>query len=166
MHSFNENPPKSFDDVYKVYYSWRITRGEKDEFGRNANQHSVFSMPVDECSALEHLEYDINDMLEQKKKKIDVFSFGQPGSMWTIIYHPHRIFSDDGEEIIDEENGVLLFQVFDNYTNAGYRFDLEVKEAKALSKLLTYVGKRRTYLKRFAYIVQIGLHVMFVFSTK
>ena len=141
MHSFDENPPKSLDNVYKVYYSWGILQYWKDDNGAYEPAERLFYMYCDECSALEYLEYVIRKILRYKKRRTQALSFGQPGSMWTITYHPHIVWDDDDNRKIDATNGVLVFEVFDNWTNQGYRFDLEVNEALAFCDYLHKVNQ-------------------------
>ena len=130
MHSFDDKPPMSLQDVYKVYYSWGIVQAWKHENGSRTGYQRIFYMSCDECSVLEYLEYAIRNIIRYKKRRTSLLSLGQPGSMWTIMYYPHRVQDEDtGEWHIDPTNGVLAFEVFDNWTNLGYKFDLELSEA-------------------------------------
>lgn len=50
-HSFDNNPPKSWQEVYKVYYAYEIVEQWFDE-GQN-NEDVWFSTSFDECSVID-----------------------------------------------------------------------------------------------------------------
>lgn len=50
-HSFNDTPPVTWDDVYKVYYSYAIFRRYKDGSGHTI----LFSCSCDECSIIDEV---------------------------------------------------------------------------------------------------------------
>lgn len=73
-HSFNDNPPKSWEEVYKVYYSYNLYAerdGEKTE---------LFNAYCDEGSSLDAVGYALQ---EPKKKYYCILPFGD-GIMWEI----------------------------------------------------------------------------------
>ena len=140
MHSFDENPPKSLNEVYKVYYAWCILQYWKTDDGWRGGER-VFYMFCDECSALEYLEEVIRHMIRYKRRKMQALSFGQPGSMWIIRFHPHDVWDENDKRKIDPTNGVFMFEVFDNWTHIGYQFDMELSEALSFCDYLHGVNQ-------------------------
>ena len=144
MHSFTESPPKSLEDVYKVYYSWGILRYQKREDGTLEQAERVFYMYCDECSALEHLEYVIRHTLRYRKRRTQALSFGCPGSTWTILYYPIMDWNweneeDDKHEILDQS--LITCEVFNNYSNLGYRFYMNRSTAFAFCDYLHAINQ-------------------------
>ena len=54
IHSFDDNLPETWDDVYKVYYSFAIIRQYFDDNNKNIVDYSdvLLDMYVDECSII------------------------------------------------------------------------------------------------------------------
>ena len=50
-HSFVDKPPKSWDDVYKVYYSYSIIKKYKDDH----KHRTLFDCYCDECSIIDEI---------------------------------------------------------------------------------------------------------------
>lgn len=121
MHSFDGDPPKTFDDVYKIYYAWGVIwkYGENGEFN-----HRVFYMPCDECSALGYLSNAIRECIETKEDQT-VFTSGLPGSDWYI----------------DVINKYLEFKVFDNLECSGVIFTLPFDQALEFADFLDKVNQ-------------------------
>ena len=108
-HSFNDDPPKTWKEVYKVYYTWSIFKEWND-----GDRIPIFYID-DECSVLTELAYHIRVAIENNKTITTIASFGQPGSEWTL-------------ELI--KGGYMKFTVFENVFDKGCRFWL--KKDKAL----------------------------------
>lgn len=137
MHGFDEEPPKTFDDVYKVYYTWGIFRSQNlacpDEPDEWTAFQRMFHIAYDECSALETLEYGIRHVIRYKKGRLDHWSWGEPGSDWIISYRK--------EDKQDRTKDRVFFEVFDNSTDAGFRFVLSVDKALAFADYLHTVNQ-------------------------
>ena len=141
IHSFTEEPPKDFNDVYKVYYSWAImesrNRAWHDEEPRWPEYKKIFSMRWDECSPLEHLVETIKTVVLTKEKQTGVVSMGQPSSEWIIGYHEMQgVFNEDIEDY-------LSFYVFNNWSNMGYRFSLDLSKVR---KFIDYINSINSYM--------------------
>ena len=142
MHGFDENPPASLDDVYKVYYSWGVIQYSKLDDGSWDSGNRIFFMDWDECSALEYLGHVIRRVLRYKKRVIQIRSMGQPGSEWTITFRPEWVWDDENLELrLDTSRGTLIFEVFDNFTNLGYRFRLDTDRATKFTEYLDNVNQ-------------------------
>lgn len=123
VHSFNDEPPKSWDEVYKVYYYWAIIRQHFDDNGKIESESSqiLFQMYCDECSCIPELSGIIKYVIKTGKT-FDYPTFGQPAGDWRISQR--KGFSGwNGKEYEYYD-----FQVFDNWTNQGYRFVLDKME--------------------------------------
>ena len=149
MHSFNDKPAKDYYGVYKVYYCWNIKRFIKENEGW-VEDRILFDMNCDECSAIYGLEESI-DFVLKKKKLITRSSPGQPGSLWEIEYNNGYTFknykddfeSDDEAEYLElyKEEPWLIFTVFNNCSNLGYRFVLSVEKAKEFALFISQINK-------------------------
>lgn len=136
MHSHGEEPPKSLYDVYKVYYSWGIFTS----FGDDEYEES-FYMDCDECSALEYLGDEILEVISGATDSLTSRSIGQPGSIWNITYHRGFTFGDYGEPIPDPARDRLTYEVWDNWSDKGYRFSMSVEKSKEFVEYLKKVNE-------------------------
>ena len=118
-HSFNDNPPTNWEEVYKVYYSWKIVEIFEDD------TEVLFNMSMDECSCLTELSYYIRDILSDKNEYCKVNSFGQPGSRW----------------FIQADDNIILFEIWKDPSNQGYRFYLTRDKAEEFAKYLDEVNQ-------------------------
>lgn len=117
VHGFHDDPPTSWNSVYKVYYSWSIVRQNYDDNNKLCNSEILFSMPYDECSELPDLSERINKLVKvESDDYIDYNSAFLSCGQWIIrkfngCYHSVR-------------SKVYEYMVFDKYTGKGYRFYL------------------------------------------
>lgn len=135
MHSFDENPPKTYGDVFKVYYSWEILRSINDSWTDEPNWQpfqAIFSFRCDECSALTSMSWIIRHVIRYKKKRQEVNSFGQPASDWELEYKKGWEGLDSGISQKDQ----LLFKVWNNSSDLGFRFWLDIQTALKFSDFL------------------------------
>ncbi len=129
VHSFNDVPPKSWKEVYKVYYSWAIIRQYYDENGKIFSSAKLFNMDFDECSIIPDL-YGIINYVDETEDIYDMPTWGQPAADWTI------------QKIkISENNIYYQFYVFNNVTNQGYRFRLDSDEKDLFCKYLDSINE-------------------------
>jgi hypothetical protein len=63
-HSFDDNPPKTWDEVYKVYYRYSIFRTWKDD----GYTDTLFSSGCDECSIISCVADCIKLIVEGKRQ--------------------------------------------------------------------------------------------------
>ena len=146
MHSFGDEPPEHFGQVYKVYYSWailkRIVGLDEDLLSKT---EVVFKMGWDECSALFGLEDVVkycSDDSQPYYEEYKTMSPGQPGSVWEFQRQKRCVW--DGAELSESpENDVVEFSVWNNYTSQGYRFYLRVDKAREFAE---YIGKVNQYM--------------------
>lgn len=59
-HSFDKNPPKTWNDVYKVYYSYAIFRSYSDD----THIDMLFNCLCDECSIIDEVSRRIGLILQ------------------------------------------------------------------------------------------------------
>ncbi len=62
-HSFNDKPPKSWKEVYKVYYAYSIIRRSKDD----NYVETVFDCHCDECSIIDEVGMRAKHISEGKR---------------------------------------------------------------------------------------------------
>mgnify|MGYP003571243834 CR=1 FL=1 len=126
MHGFRDEPPKTFEEVYKVYYSWSIEEVTDAHPGEE-----VIHMRCDECSAVLDLALLIRHCL-QNEEDGECLSCGQEGSIWELKYYrknPPLTYKDN-----------ICFSVWSNYTYKGYRFWLDVDEANEFAQFIDDVN--------------------------
>lgn len=130
VHSHNEKPPKTWEEVYKVYYSWAIIRQYYDDNIENKIENSkiLFALDCDECSQLPNLSGIIKYVMETGEVFNDP-TFGQPAGDWCIKKNK----SEDFE--------YYFFQVFNNWTNQGYRFSLNKNETLEFCEWLDKINQ-------------------------
>lgn len=125
-HSFNDDPPKSWNEVYKVYYSWSITDELLDNDGEVMESDVLFDIPWDECSRLTELPSYIKDVVYNEDVKVHLTSLGQPASEWYISR-------------VDEDT--IKFTVWNDPLNVGYRFKLSNEKAKEFAWFLDNINQ-------------------------
>lgn len=108
VHGFADKPPKSWDAVYKVYYSWSIFRQYDD------NKKLLFDIHCDECSMIPSLSTIIKEVIKTGKT-FNYPTLGQPAVDWIISKRNKKYQYYD-------------YQVYNNWTNQGYRFTLNKKK--------------------------------------
>lgn len=129
-HSFNDIPPKSWSEVYKVYFSYRIFKRYKDD---NYTK-TLLDVPCDECSEIKEMSSRIGYIVQGKKSlsvwcgeeeyiikllNNEVFPIGY-GVSWII------------NELSSEEYSVTMWK----YNNTGYRFVLDKDKLKKFGEYL------------------------------
>ena len=119
-HSFNDQPPKSWEEVYKVYYHYKIVKVWKSDH----EQKLMFNSGCDECSIIDEIANRIKLITEgytvYKGKTRDGDEFSIPllddecfpfgdGVSWTI-----------SKCTAPDKYSIALY----DYDNIGYRFTL------------------------------------------
>ena len=141
MHSFNDLPPKNFEEVYKTYYSWAIFTSYNDAFDSEEPSWSlwekIFDIKYDERSSLEFLGDVIRKAINEGERT-EYIAYSLPGAEWTIKYRRCDWCFADNEEV---QSDSLLFIVFDYYTDKGFRFGLNIKESEAFAEYLDHVNQ-------------------------
>lgn len=128
VHGFYDDPPKNWEEVYKVYYSWAIIKQyyeyRNDDSGTKiVPEDSVVLLDFgcDECSMLPDLAVVIKHVMDTGEI-YDEPTFGLPAGDWRI----EKYEWDD--EYFNEHHESYQFYVFDNFSNQGFRFVLEKEE--------------------------------------
>lgn len=139
-HSFTDEPPKSWKDVFKVYYSYAIlqqSRLTKDDMWET---QVVFTETCDECSIIDEvgercklLSEGTETLIRQEGEEIRllddiIFPFGM-GTNWTISKFTVQDSNDD------EAENIYRFTLFD-YFNIGFRFELDEHQLKPFGQYL------------------------------
>ena len=136
-HSFGNEPPKNWDDEYKVYYSYAIIKQWKLDTEDQWDSEVMFYEDCDECSIIDEVGHRcllLADGLEVFKredgKEIQLlnqrmFPFGM-GTEWTIS---KRTCVEYGKYAYYD------FVLFD-YGDKGFRFSLNEKDMKSFGEYL------------------------------
>lgn len=134
-HSFNNNPPTKWEEVYKVYYAYEILREWKD----NNSAEVMFYCGCDECSVIDEISARIKYIVDGKETVTvnhgdeeyvielfgeEIMPFGD-GVSWTI----NKRISMCDEEIRYE---IVLWK-YDEY---GYRFRIKKDKLKEFGEYL------------------------------
>lgn len=132
VHSFNDNPPKNWDEVYKVYYSWAILR--QYDYGKT---EKMLYFSCDENSEIPNLSNLIRQVIKTKKDLV-VRAAGQPAGDWYIYYKTYYT--------LDNEEDYLEFHIFNSFTHQGYKFIFTLDDC---NKFCKYIDKVNDYAFEF-----------------
>lgn len=137
IHSFDDNPPTKWEEVYKVYYSWAIIKTYKDDDGKLEPESAdrVFDMEWDECSNVVNLHAFIWWVIESQET-FNYPTVGQPAADWIIT--PRDYYEEWENKYYEYYN----FQVFDNCRNTGFRFRLDRKQTEDFANWLEEMNNR------------------------
>ena len=69
-HSFGEEPPKSWQEVYKVYYRYRVLKFYKDAYNGHECYYELFDSLCDECSIIDDVAASCTYLAEGKTRAI------------------------------------------------------------------------------------------------
>lgn len=120
-HSFDDNPPKSWQEVYKVYYAYEIVEQWSDE---DQNNEGVwFSTSFDECSVIDTVA-DFIGHLDWKSFCSQTFMPYGDGVQWKLQKrrHPYQGLG-------------IKFELWKR-NNMGYRMFLPEERCIAFAKFL------------------------------
>lgn len=123
VHGFGEEPPKKWEDVYKVYYSYAIL--SQNIWDKEWETEVLYKEEYDECSALGDLSIVLDKIIKGESDK-DIYKLYPVGSgtSWNLYYHP--------KDTIFDTKAKWEFQLWQTYTHKGYYFLLAEDELKGL----------------------------------
>lgn len=132
-HSFGDEPPKNWNDVYKTYYEYRILKFWKNDNGAYDGYEVLYDTCCDECSLIGEVAARLKYLSEGKKEvevthNLDTYTIQL---LDTDIY----TFADCTEWKISEGKDTYKFELF-RYDDVGYRFWLEKNKAYEFGKYL------------------------------
>ena len=130
-HSFNENPPESWREVYKVYYSYVIYKRWKDD-----NFHTVlFDCYCDECSIIDVVASTIKRIVNGEKT-VATRCMGNEHII-ELLNNEIMPFGVGVSWIINECRQPDLYEfVLWDWCDKGYRFYLEKDKMKEFGEYL------------------------------
>ena len=140
-HSFGDEPPKKWSEVYKVYYSYAIIKQWETLDEEKPITKNMFVATCDECSVIDQignlclLLADGYETFERKDGErvpfLDerIFPIGM-GIEWTISKKTWTDWEDENTKHI-----CYKFTLFD-YFDKGFRFSIDEKDVKAFGEYL------------------------------
>lgn len=140
-HSFNDESPKSWKEVYKVYYSYAIIKQWRFCSSEQWESEIMFEEPCDECSIIDEIAerclllsdgYKTFEREDGERIPLldeEVFPFGM-GTSWTISKIEISDYDDDSIKHISYK-----FILFD-YFNKGFRFVIEQENIRLFGEYL------------------------------
>ena len=142
-HSFGDEPPKDWSDVYKVYFSYAIIKQWKFNSEDQWESEVMFYESCDECSIIDEIGYRcllLADGTEVVKREngIEIQLLNQPvfpfgtGVEWTISKKTWTDFEDE-----NIKHSYYKFALFD-YFDKGFRFRINEKDLRAFGEYLNY----------------------------
>lgn len=140
-HSFGNEPPKEWKDVYKVYYSYQIL------FYGNATCEIMYDEYCDECSVIDEVAARCKLLSEGKKQvtiiRKDEFDEDETRTIKLLNDEMHPIGDGTSWFIrLDPKRRTMsrqrLYEIslFNGYTNVGYRFWLTKEKIGEFGKYL------------------------------
>lgn len=140
-HSFNDKPPQSWSNVYKVYYAYSVIKQWRFNLDEECESVILFEEPCDECSIIDEIGQRcllLADGTEVFKREdgrkfnlLDqrIYPCGM-GTEWTISKREWEDFED--EDII---HTFYTFTLFD-WSDVGFRFCLDKEQMKDFGQYL------------------------------
>lgn len=128
-HSFGDEPPKDYSDVYKVYFAYSIFEVDKED----GEHHMLFECSYDECSVIDEIAARIELICDGHETYTnekgytfnllneDVYPIGY-GVTWNIQKH----------KFIPDAYKIMMW----DWDNIGYRFCLNKDKLKAFGEYL------------------------------
>ena len=144
-HSFGDEPPKNWNEVYKIYYSYAIIKQWRFNSDYEWESEVMFYESCDECSIIEEVgqrcllladgyetfEREDGDRIPLLDQRIIPFGMG---TEWTISKHVCTGYGyDENDE--DITYTYYTFMLFD-YFGKGFKFDLNEKNIKSFGEYL------------------------------
>lgn len=139
-HGFGEKCPRTWKEVYKVYYSWAIIKQYKEN-DKVVRTKIMYKDICDECSCIgevsefcHNLAKDIEIITTEKDEKVyllnnEIFPFGM-GTSW-------RIEKKDYSWLLNGKDIRYKFFVF-SYNDIGFRFTLNKDRIKEFGDFLNH----------------------------
>ena len=130
-HSFGDNPPKSWDDVYKVYYSYSIIKKYKDDH----SHRTLFNSSCDECSIIDEIAVRCL-YLADGQSSIE-FTYSNTDEVITVQLlnnEVHPIGYGVSWDVKFQYN-IYWITLF-NWDGTGYKFHLNKEQLKAFGEYL------------------------------
>ena len=128
-HSFGDDPPTKWSEVYKVYYSYKVII-ECDD----GDIKTVYDSGCDECSIIDAVAYSCQLLSEGKREIAKTYD----GETRTIKLLDHEILPS-GYGVLwtirEAWNENFCFELF-NWNNVGYRFFLGKERLKEFGDYL------------------------------
>lgn len=130
--------PKTWEEVYKVYYSFAIIQYYKDDNGNIETESAdrLLYMYCDECSQIPNLKEIIEYIMNNDDYVYDYPTIGQPAIDWKISKRK-GVYEWKDNEPYEYYN----FEMFDNWLNVGYRFTLDRKQVEEFCKYLDKINQ-------------------------
>lgn len=129
-HSFGSVPPTSWEEVYKVYYSYAVIQRWKD----GGSSRILFSSGCDECSIIDEVAARCLYLSEGKKSVVRNFD----GKDYTIKLLNNEMYpTGDGVswDITKVGNDYYEFTMFD-WNDVGFRFAIKSDRLKEFGEYL------------------------------
>lgn len=139
-HSFNDKPPKTHDDIYKVYFSYAVWQKWENAM------KLLWESGCDECSAMEDVSYvcdeitnDVFSELNAVKDdyKEDIVPMGE-GIIWTIHRANRYGFCESADGDYSRIQNVVYEFLMSRWDGVSYRFELSPKRTKEFGEFLKH----------------------------
>ena len=147
-HSFDENLPTCWKEVYKVYYSWAIISQIRENENDNWESCVVYEEPCDECSVIDEISYICKKLYEGIEFEIKndyryeyVNKEIVPLGMATSWFIKKRVYKEwwkypDIEEDEDMPDTIEYSFELWSYWDKGFRFSLKKDDLLKFSEYL------------------------------
>ena len=133
-HSFNDEPPKTWLDVYKVYYSWTILEQWKNENGDIEKTIVLFTAHCDECSVIDEISARCN-LLSRRIEQVKRKNGDENYKIKVLNRECYPMGMGISWIIRKTRNKSYIFEVW-NFSNNGFRFELPHKRIKEFGEYL------------------------------
>ena len=129
-HSFSDNPPTKWEEVYKVYYSYKIFEKWKDD----DYTEELFYCSCDECSVIDEVAERIKYIV--KGEKTITLNYNNKEHVIELLGKEVRPFGYGVSWTVNETEDGLYEIVLWKHNQVGYKFYLGRRELKEFGEYL------------------------------
>lgn len=146
-HSFNNEQAKSWDEVYKVYYSYSVLSQHKWNSDDVWETEKVFESKCDECSIIDSVGIACIELADGETQKI--IEHEGTRHIWHYLDEKMQPLGDgvdwtirkfDNQWVYDNLPGTKYQEYYEfilwRYDNVGYKFTLNASRMNAFGKYL------------------------------
>jgi len=133
VHGFNNDNPKTWEEVYKVYFAFSIL-----EYDKNTNKCiEMYVEKFDECSCIDSVAYFIANMDSYGDSAIERCSPSGDGTHWIIekfTIETYESMCDYCDEV--EYESYYDFFLWHSHNGLGYHFQLSENKAIEFTQVI------------------------------
>lgn len=134
-HSFGDEPPNNWNNVYKVYYAYSIIKQYKpDDDNETPVSYVMFEETCDECSVVDEVAVRCK-LIYEGTESVTKFWFGEEYTIELLNTEITPFGDGVSWKISNNNTSIYKIEMFD-YCGKGFRFWLDKNKLKAFGEYL------------------------------